>query len=83
MNAAANRHSSGGNGAWWKASENVGPEEANLVLAAFPEELHGVGDDVREPREDDALALAHEAVDQGPPEVPHDAALHRGVAPEL
>eukprot|EP00969_Alexandrium_andersonii_P317776 14037174-Alexandrium_andersonii.AAC.1 len=45
-------------------------------------EVDGVFGGAREPREDDALALAEEVVGEGSPEVPDDAALH-AVGPEL
>eukprot|EP00969_Alexandrium_andersonii_P245729 10859787-Alexandrium_andersonii.AAC.1 len=48
-----------------------------------PVEVDGVGDDIRERREGDALAMVEETIDQGPPETPCDPVLHGRVGPEL
>eukprot|EP00969_Alexandrium_andersonii_P265993 11756320-Alexandrium_andersonii.AAC.1 len=61
----------------------VRAKEADVIRAEFPEGLHGVGHDVGEPREDDALALVDEAVDERPPEAPDDPALRGQVGPEF
>eukprot|EP00969_Alexandrium_andersonii_P167893 7422621-Alexandrium_andersonii.AAC.1 len=59
-----------------KGVGDIGAQEADLVKAARPEEINRVSDHVGDHRKDDALALADQAVDEGPPEGPHDAVLH-------
>eukprot|EP00969_Alexandrium_andersonii_P002231 97307-Alexandrium_andersonii.AAC.1 len=56
--------------------DDVGAQEAYLVEAVCPEEVDRVGDRVGDPREDDAIALADQAVDEGARQVPHEAVLH-------
>eukprot|EP00969_Alexandrium_andersonii_P013119 572329-Alexandrium_andersonii.AAC.1 len=67
MNTTVNRCSPGDRWGLVEGVGNVGPEGADLARAEFPEGLHRVGDDVREPQGDNALALADEAVGQGSP----------------
>eukprot|EP00969_Alexandrium_andersonii_P083710 3693058-Alexandrium_andersonii.AAC.1 len=70
-------YSSGGNGARCKGVGHVGAQGADLVGAEAPEELRRVCDGIGEPREDDALTPANEAVDERPPEAPRDPGLRR------
>eukprot|EP00969_Alexandrium_andersonii_P119680 5291716-Alexandrium_andersonii.AAC.1 len=52
-----------------------------MCIRDSPKEVNGVGDHVGDPREGDALALADRAVDEGPPEAPHDAATRESGTP--
>eukprot|EP00969_Alexandrium_andersonii_P059745 2631185-Alexandrium_andersonii.AAC.1 len=47
---------------------DVGAKEADLVRSEVPEELNRIRDDVRQPWEGNALALAGETVGEGTPD---------------
>eukprot|EP00969_Alexandrium_andersonii_P207324 9159697-Alexandrium_andersonii.AAC.1 len=62
---------------------DIRAREADRVRTMCPEEVHCVRDDVRDPREDNALTLPDQPIDERPPEIPDDPMLHRVVGTRL
>eukprot|EP00969_Alexandrium_andersonii_P209812 9268387-Alexandrium_andersonii.AAC.1 len=62
---------------------DIRAQEADRVRTMYPEEVHRVRDDVRDPREDNALTLPGQPIDEQPPEIPDDPMLRRVVGARL